>query len=125
MKIVFFESIEHPGFYLIYKAKQGFTKIEEMHRRLTNTGEFENSGYPKIEIKPGFIIELDAPESFFSFLADHVSTNHVSHPKYDVESYRAWYEFIDLSNTDKWLTKYYSWQRENIRSTSAIQTRLF
>ena len=36
-----------------------------------------------------------------------------------------WYEFKDLSNTDKWLADYCSPQQENKTSASVIQARLF
>jgi hypothetical protein len=36
-----------------------------------------------------------------------------------------WYEFKDVSDTDKWLADYHSFQQENKPTVSTVQTMLF
>ncbi|MBI1780761.1 MAG: hypothetical protein HYR66_05270 [Sphingobacteriales bacterium] len=123
MEILFFKSKYYPDFYFIYKGKNG-VNAERMLRNFSNTGEFENSGYPKIEIEMGFTLKTDAPESFVDYLTENVATNHIVHPDYNSQNFRAWYEFKDVTNIDKWLTDYYSLQ-ENKANVSTVQTMLF
>lgn len=124
MEIVFYKSKEHPGYYFIYKGRNG-VNAERMLRNLTNKDEFENSGYPKVELEMGFILKTDAPESFLDYLIKNVATNHIVHPQYNGQNFSAWYEFKDVANPGKWLTDYYSYQQESKANVSAIQTVLF
>lgn len=124
MEIVFYKSKEYPNYYLIYKGLNG-VNAERMLRVMTNAGEFENSGYPKVDIEMGFIYRTDAPESFLDYLTEKVATNCISHPRYNDPVFRAWYEFKDVSNADKWLDDYYSYQNENKVSSGVIQAVLF
>lgn len=124
MEIVFFKSKEYPDFYLIYKGKNG-ENVERTLRNLTNTGEFENSGYPKVEIELGFTLKTDAPESFLDYLTERVATNQIAHPNYNTQNYRAWYEFKDVTNPDKWLADYYFFQQKSKTNVSPVQTMLF
>jgi hypothetical protein len=124
MEILFYKSKEYPGFYFIYKGKNG-ANAELMLRNLTNTGEFEDSGYPKVELEMGFTLKTDAPESFLDYMTETVATNHILHPTYNTHTFRAWYEFKDVTNPDKWLTDYYSFQQENKANVSTVQTMLF
>lgn len=124
MEIVFYKSIEHANYYLVYRGKNK-CKPEEHIKRLTHGKGFENSGYPKIDVEMGFTIKTDAPDSFFEYLVEHVATNHIPVEKYNVEIYRAWYEFKDVTNPDKWLNDYYSYTPENKANASTVQAVLF
>lgn len=124
MEIVFYKSIEHPNYYLVYRGKNK-CKPEEHIKRLTHGEGFENSGYPKIDVEIGFVIKTDAPESFFEYLVEKVATNHIPIAMYNEGTFRAWYEFKDISNTDKWLSDYYSCQEQNKTNASAVQAMLF
>jgi hypothetical protein len=124
MEMVFYKSKEYPGYYLIYKGLNG-VNAERMLRVMTNAGEFENSGYPKVDIELGFIFKTDAPDSFLDYLTEKVATNHIAHSKYNDVVFRAWYEFKDVENADKWLADYYSYQNENKASSQVIQAVLF
>ena len=125
MEIVFYKSKEHPGFYLLYKGMNGH-KPQEHIKRLTHTDGFENSGYPKIEIEIGFVIKTDAPDSFFEYLVEEVATNHIPVSKYDEGKYRAWYEFKNITEADKWLADYHSYQQvKKINNPSTVQAILF
>ncbi len=124
MEIVFYKSKEHPKHYLLFKGANG-VNVERMLKKLTNAGEFENSGYQKLELEMGFTLKTDAPESFLHYLTENVATNNIVHPDYNSQNFRAWYEFKDVTNPDKWLTDYYSFQQENKATVSTVQTMLF
>ncbi len=124
MEIVFYKSKEHPEYYLLYKGANGIN-AERMLKKLTNTGEFENSGYKKVDLEMGFVLKTDASESFLDYLTEKVATNHIVHPAYDGQNFRAWYEFKDVTNVDKWLSDYYFYKQENKTNGSTIQAVLF
>jgi len=124
MEIVFYKSKEYSNYYLIYKGLNG-VNAERMLRVMTNAGEFANSGYPQVDIEMSFIFKTDAPESFLDYLTEKVATNHIAHSKYNDGVFRAWYEFKDVKNVDKWLADYYSYHNENKSSSKVIQTVLF
>ena len=123
MEIVFYKSKEHPKHYLLFKGANG-VNADRMFKKLTNTDEFENSGYQKIEVETGFTLKTDAPESFLDYLTENVATNHIVHPDYNSQNFRAWYEFKDI-NIDKWLNEYNSFLKEAKMSSSIIQSTLF
>lgn len=124
MEIVFYKSKEHPKHYLLYKGANG-VNAEKMLKKLTNAGEFENSGYQKLELEMGFTLKTDAPEFFLDYLTENVATNHIVQPDYNSQNFRAWYEFKDVANPDKWLTDYCSYKPENKANVSTVQTMLF
>lgn len=124
MEIVFYKSKEHPKHYLLYKGANG-VNTERMFKKLTNTDGFENSGYQKLNLEMGFTLKIDASESFLDFLTENIATNHIVHPDYNSQNFRAWYEFKDVANTDKWLTDYYSYKPENKANASTVQAILF
>lgn len=89
----------------------------------------EDSGYMSLDIEWGFAVECKevAADKFCNFLKEQVG-------KYVVDendrinnwiSGNGWYEFKDVTNTDKWLADYYTYQQENKTTTSSIQTMLF
>ncbi len=128
MEIVFFKSKEKPDYYLLYKGKNG-VNAEKMLRKLTNTGEFENSGFEKIEIELGKILKTGLNGDFFQFLIEKVSTNHIVHPTYNDETFKAWYEFKDYK-PEKWLEEFEAYQNSKIQQLIAdirqgFQTSLF
>jgi hypothetical protein len=129
MEIVFYKSVEHPGYYLLYKGANG-VNAERKLRTLTNTGEFENSGYPKIDIEMGFVLKTDTPDKFFDFLVEHIATNHIPHPNYNVQNFRAWFEFTDITKKENWIESFKTYNLKNyadfLKSTdTAIQKTLF
>ncbi len=128
MEIVFYRSKEKPNYYLIYKGGKN-VNWERMLRILTNTGEHENSGYPKVDVEFGYIFKTECDQDFFDFLAEVVSTNHTEHPKYNGVSFKAWYEFKNYE-PDKWLKEFKVYKNlkyeEFMKSTQiGMQTTLF
>lgn len=103
MEIIFYKSIEHPDYYLLYRANG--VKADKMLQKLTNTGEFENSGYEKVEIEIGFTLKADVSETFFDYLIENVSTNHIPHPQYNGQAFQAWFEFKNYE-PEKWLAEF-------------------
>lgn len=128
MEIVFYKSKERLNYYLLYKGKNG-VNAEKMLRKLTNMGEFENSGFEKIEIELGEILKTELNGDFFQFLIEKVSTNHIVHPTYNDETFKAWYEFKDYE-PEKWLKEFEVYQSSKIQQLLAntrqgLQTTLF
>lgn len=120
MEIIFYKSKEHPNFYLVYRGMNG-VKPEKHIKKMVHSEGYEDSGFPKIEIEIGFVIKTDAPESLFEYLVERVTTNHIHIEKYNEGTFRAWYEFKDVSNPEKWITDFYSYQQKNKSGTSTIQ----
>lgn len=100
MIIVFFKSKEYPDHYFLYRGING-TNVEEKFQKFTHTGEHYNSGYLHMEIERGPEFTTQLPNSFFEFLVEKIATNHIPHPKYDAQNYRAWYEFKKI-DFDSW-----------------------
>jgi hypothetical protein len=127
MEIVFYRSKEKPNYYLLYKGKNG-VNAEKMLRILTHTGEHENSGYPKIDVELAYIFKTELNRDFFDFLAEVVSTNHIEHPSYNGETFKAWYEFKSFE-PEKWLNDFHQYNNskieEVIKNSQGIQTTLF
>lgn len=128
MEVVFYRSKEKPNYYLIYKGRNG-ANTEKMLRKLTNSGEFENSGYPKIDVELAYILKTDLKGDFFEFLAEVVSTNHSEHPRYNDDSFKAWYEFKNYE-PDKWLKEFQVYNNSRIEelmknTQQGVQTTLF
>jgi hypothetical protein len=127
MEIVFYRSKEKPDFYLIYKGKNG-VNAEKMLRKLTNTGEFENSGFPKIKVELAYIFKTELNGEFFDFLADVLSSNHIEHPLYNDDSFKAWHEFKNYE-PEKWLKEFHVYHNSKIeevlKKSQGMQTTLF
>jgi len=104
MEINFYKSKEYPNYYLLYKGANG-VKADKMLQKLTNTAEFENSGYEKVEIEMGFILKTDANEKFFDYLFEKVATNHIPQPLYNGQAFRAWYEFKNFE-FENWVNEF-------------------
>jgi hypothetical protein len=111
MELVFFKSNEHPDYYIVYKSGDGID-AEKWVRKLNNIGEFENSGYDKVDVSLGFVFKTDADYRFFEYLIEHVATNCISHPFYDGKNFRGFYEFKDVSNPEKWLEEFKSFENK-------------
>lgn len=101
MKFVFFKSKEHTHHYFIYLTSDG-NNVERMFQKFTHTGEFEESGYLKMEIEKGPEFISKYSEDFLDFLAANIATNHIPN-RYDERNYRAYYEFktLDFSSWEK------------------------
>jgi hypothetical protein len=128
MEIIFYKSKEHPNYYLLYKGANG-VKADKMLQKLTNTGEFENSGYEKVEIEMGFVLKTDANEKFFDYLIEKVATNHIPHPLYNGQAFRAWYEFKNFE-PENWVNEFNVYdnrrREEFLKATNAgTQTAMF
>jgi len=127
MEVVFYRSKEKPNYYLIYKGKNG-VNAEKMLRKLTNTGEYGNSGFPKIDVELAHIFKTELNGEFFDFLAEVVSTSHLEHPSYNDDSFKAWYEFKSYE-PEKWVNDFRQYNNskieELIKNSHGIQTTLF
>ena len=108
MKIVFFKSKEYPDHYFLYRTIDGNNNIERMFQKFTHTGEHENSGYIYMQIEMGTEFITQQHDSFFEFLVEQIATNHIPHPEYDAQNYRAWYEFktFDFNTWEKLFEKH-------------------
>jgi len=127
MEVVFYRSKENPNYYLLYKGKNG-VNAEKMLRKLTNTEEYENSGFPKIDVELAYIFKTDLNVEFFDFLAEIVSTNQIEHPKYNDPTFKAWLEFKNY-DPEKWVADFHEYcklkHEEYLKSLHGIQTTLF
>ena len=129
MQLIFYKSKEHKNYYLIYK---GPNKVDPQYwlEKLTHTGEHTESGYGHLEIEIGFTLQTEAHDSFVDFLVEHVATNHIDNPDYDISTFRSWYEFTDIKNTEKWLADFYEFQKQKRQELQkangdGMQTALF
>jgi hypothetical protein len=104
MEVVFYRSTKNPNLFLLYKGKNG-VNAEKMLRKLTNRGEYENSGFPKIEVEIAYLLKTDLDSEFFDFLVEVVSTKHTEHLTYNDDSFKAWYEFKNFE-PDIWLKEF-------------------
>ncbi len=123
MKIVFFKSREHPDYYFLYRTIDG-NNVERMFQKFTHTGEHENSGYLHMNIEMGPQFVTKHPDSFFEFLLEEIATNHIPHPEYNAQNYRAWHEFKNF-DFDSWQIQFEDYKLkkdiavEGINSTQA------
>lgn len=109
MEIVFYKSKEHPNYYLLYRGSNNCDP-ERMFQKLTSTGDYPDSGYPIIEItEVNLVLKTDASEKFFDYLVEKVASNHIPN-QYNGGPFHAWYEFTDISNTEKWLNDFYTYE---------------
>jgi hypothetical protein len=127
MEIVFYRSKEKPNYYLLYKGKNG-VNAEKMLRKLTNTGEYENSGFPRIDVELAYIFKTELNGEFFDFLAEVASTSHIEHSSYNDDSFKAWYEFKSYE-PEKWLNDFQQYNSSKIeelmKNSQGTQTTLF
>jgi hypothetical protein len=127
MEVVFYRSKEKPNYYLIYKGKNG-VNAEKMLRKLTNAGEYENSGFPKVDVELAYIFKTELNGEFFDFLAEIASTNHIEHPSYNDDSFKAWHEFKNYE-PEKWLIDFQQFHNSKIeelmKNSQGMQTTLF
>lgn len=128
MEIVFYRNINKPDYYLLYKGKDG-VNAGKMLRKLTNTGEFEDSGFDKVDVELAYCFKTELNGEFFDFITEAISSNHIEHPYYNNDGFKAWYEFKNYE-PDKWVRNfqesYQSKLQEILKSTQeGIQTSLF
>lgn len=127
MEIVFYRSKEKPNYYLLYKGKNG-VNAEKMLRKLTNTGEYENSGFPRVDVELAYIFKTELNGEFFDFLAEVASTSHIEHSSYNDDSFKAWYEFKSYE-PEKWLNDFQQYNKSKIeelmKNSQGLQTTLF
>lgn len=128
MEIVFYRNKEKPNYYLLYKGKNG-VNAEKMLRKLTNQGEFENSGFDKVNVEIGYILKTELNGEFFEFIVESISSNHIDHPSYNDEAFKAWYEFKSFE-PEKWTNKFNSFQNSRIdelvkNTQQGLQTSMF
>jgi hypothetical protein len=127
MEVIFFRSKEKPTYYLIYKGKNG-VNAQKMMRKITNTFEYENSGFPKVEVELAYVLKTELSGEFFDFLAEVASTNHIEHPSYNDDSFKAWYEFKEYE-PGKWLKDFHKYHNSKIeelmKNSQGTQATLF
>ena len=129
MELVFYKSKEYRDYYFIYKARNGVDPTT-MLEKITHKGEHKESGYSHAEIEFSFILKAEATEDLLDYLIEHVATNHIENSDYDNVTFRSWYEFKDINNTDKWLDNFYYFQKQSKQelqkpNSNGIQTSLF
>ena len=129
MELIFYKSKQHKDYYFIYKAGDGVDPYD-MLGKITHTGEHVNSGYTHDEIEMGFVLKTEAKGDFIDYLIEHVATNHIDNSEYDNPTFRSWYEFKDISNTEQWLNDYYAYDNrrrdEFLKANNiGVQTSLF
>jgi len=134
MNVVFFRSLEHLDYYFIYKGGDG-VNAERYLRMFTHTGEYENSGYPKINIELAYILKTKElgynfchylEDDFFKYLYEIVATNRIPHPRYNDAAFRAWYEFKKY-DPKKWLNDFQEYRIKELTTNRhyGIQQTLF
>ncbi len=129
MELVFYKSKEHKDYYLIYKGKNGVDP-KVFLEKITHTGQHVNSGHYHAEIELGFVLKTDFDYKFFDYLIEYVATNHIHNPDYDNATFRSWYEFKEINNTDKWLNDFFDFQKQSLYELQkangiGMQTALF
>ncbi len=129
MELIFYKSKEHKDYYLIYKGLNN-ENPQRMLQKLTHTGEHKDSGYGHLEIEFGFSFRTDEENNFVDFLVEHIATNHIENPDYDLSTFRSWYEFRDIENKDSWLNNFHEFQKQRHEelqkaNKTGIQTALF
>lgn len=129
MQLIFYKSKEHNNHYLIYKGGNG-ENPQRMLQKLTHTGNHTESGYGHLEIEFGFSFRTDAADNFINFLVEHVATNHIENPDYDLSTFRSWYEFPGKPDTEKWMADFSEYQNKKRQelmktNTNGMQTALF
>jgi hypothetical protein len=91
-------------------------------------GEYENSGFPKIDVELANVFKTELNGEFFDFLAEVVSTSHIEHPSYNDDSFKAWYEFKSYE-PEKWLKDYQQYNNSKLekqmKNSLGTQTTLF
>ena len=127
MELVFYRSKERPNYYLIYKDRTS-VNAERMLRILNNTGEYINSGFPKVDVELAYRLEIGLMHDFLNFLIEKVATNHIEHPKYNGQSFQAWHEFKNYE-PEKWLNDFQQYQNlkfeETMKHFKGTQVSLF
>ena len=128
MEILFCRNIDKPDYYLLYRGRNR-VNAERMLRIFTHTGEFENSGYPQINVELAYILKTELDTEFFNFLVDNVSSNCIEHPPYNCGTYKAWYEFKQY-DPEKWVKDFEEYQIAKKKELTknmqyAIQKSLF
>lgn len=126
-RIHFFRYLKNPFWYFM-KAYSDKDACEFILKSL-HLPPHENSGYKHLEVEWAFAVgyEAEHKDKYFYFLKNKVGT-YVLDEDESVNQWlgdNGWYEFKDVSNTDKWLAGYYSFQKDNRRISPVIQTSLF
>lgn len=129
MELVFYKSKEHKNYYFIYKGRNGVDP-NTMLEKITHTGEHKNSGYSHAEIEVCFVLKMETNDAFLDYLIKYVATNHIENPEYDNTTFRSWYEFKDINNTEKWVSDFYDFQKKGYQELqkangNVMQTSLF
>lgn len=109
MKIVFFRNKEMEDYYLIFNGKHGVNP-EQRKRLFNNEGEYEKSGYPKVNVEVAYILTNNFGQEFFDYL-EVVATNIIKHPDYYGEYFKAWLEFKNYE-PEKWIKDFEKYKLE-------------
>ncbi len=112
MEIVFYRNKEKPNYYLLYKGKNG-VNAKKMLRKLTNVGEYENSGFDMVNVEIGYILKTELGNDFFEFITLTISSNHIDNPSYNDETFKAWCEFKSFE-PEKWMSEFNAFQNSKI-----------
>lgn len=128
MDIVFYKNRENPEYYLLYIG--GDDKLNQTRlQKFTNSGEYENSGYVKIDIEIAYIMHTDFGMDFFYYLTNNIATDYIEHRFYSGNTSRAWLQFKSYE-PEKWEEQYIDYlnqKNERIRQSNigkGVQTTL-
>lgn len=126
-RIHFFRYLKNPSWYFI-KAYGDKDACEFILKSL-HLPPYENSGYKYLDVEWAFAIsyEVAHKDTYLDFLKNKIAT-YVPDEDESINKWLGddgWHEFKDVTDTDKWLTDYYSFLQENKANVSAVQTMLF
>jgi hypothetical protein len=126
-RIHFFRYLKNPTWFLIksYSDRDAC----EFILKSWHLPPFEDSGYKDLKVEWAFAINYETAykDAYLNFLKTKVG-NSVLDEDDSINSWigdNGWYEFKDVSDTDKWLTDYNCFQQENKESIPIVQAVLF
>ena len=123
-KICFFKSNHSNEYFVrIYKAKDAKISADRVNHR----NGHEESGFKHFDCE--VVLMVDVPDDIYNQIdkvADFIKSTFGK--KTTEDSFLAecgWYEFADLSNTDKWIADFYLWKQKIRIGSAPLQTSLF
>ena len=127
IRIHFIRYIQQPNWYFVkvYSDRRAYDFIvRSLH--LPPHGE---SGYKHLDVEWAFALECENVDrnDYCDFLKNHIGT-YTHDEDESINSWitgNGWYEFKDISNPNKWLADYKTFQKENRVNLPAVQAVLF
>ena len=127
IRIHFIRYLKNPTWYFV--KVHGDRGAYDFVVRFLHLPPYENSACMHIDVEWAFAVDCEEvdKEKYCDFLKERIG-NYILDEDDSINRFlrgSAWYEFKDISNTDKWLATYYSWLQENKIHSSPIQATLF